>query len=86
MEGGSMKTQIKYHFEIPDHDCNDYGFCSLEEGYLKNTHLMEKQPKFVPYKYYLQGDWKDWVKFYEGYILPKYKGKDSWTETGLNLN
>ena len=26
---------------------------------------LKKQPKFVPYKYWYQGDWKDWVKFYE---------------------
>ena len=43
-------------------------------------------PAVVPYKYWYQGDWKDWVQFYEGYILPKYKGKDSWIETGLNQN
>lgn len=60
-----MLPTIKFYFDIPDHDCNDYNYCSIEAGYHKNNKLMETQPKEVPMKYWINGDYHRWIQFYE---------------------
>lgn len=56
-------TTIK--FEIPEHDCKlkEDGYCIVEELYYRNISLLEKQPMQVPYKYHLQGDFVNFMRY-----------------------